>query len=75
MLVGLVLTPDTHRWTVFLTSAATPPPTKTGQSSTDAAPVEMDKDYLPGGADDMTYMIKRVVFRLHETYPNANRSE
>ncbi|CAK9782393.1 hypothetical protein CC85DRAFT_279817 [Cutaneotrichosporon oleaginosum] len=63
----------THRWTVFLTSAATPVPTKTGQSSTDVAPVEMDKDYLPGGADDMTYMIKRVVFRLHETYPNPNR--
>jgi YEATS domain-containing protein 4 len=35
----------------------------------------MDKDYIPGGADDMTYMIKRVVFRLHETYPNPNRSE
>lgn len=33
----------------------------------------MDKDYIPGGADDMTYMIKRVVFRLHETYPNPNR--
>ncbi|BEI86904.1 hypothetical protein CcaverHIS002_0702500 [Cutaneotrichosporon cavernicola] len=63
----------THRWTVFLTSAATPLPTKTGQSSTDAAPVDMDKDYLPGGADDMTYMIKRVVFRLHETYSNPNR--
>jgi len=68
------LTADTHRWTVFLTSAATPPPeAKTaGSSSTEPPPV--DVNYLPGGEDDMSYMIKRVVFRLHETYPNPNRS-
>lgn len=32
-------------------------------------------DYLPGGEDDMSYLIKRVVFRLHDTYPTPNRSE
>jgi YEATS domain-containing protein 4 len=32
-------------------------------------------DYIAGGEDDMSYLIKRVVFRLHETYPNPNRSE
>jgi hypothetical protein len=30
-------------------------------------------DYLPGGADDMSYMIKKVTFKLHETYTNPNR--
>lgn len=67
------LTADTHKWTIFLTSAATPPPEP--KSSTDAPPVEIDKDYIPGGEDDMTYLIKRVVFRLHDTYPTPNRSE
>lgn len=67
------LTPDTHKWTIFLTSAATPPPEP--KSSTDAPPVEIDKDYIPGGEDDMSYLIKRVVFRLHDTYPTPNRSE
>ena len=27
-----------------------------------------------GGADDLSYFIKRVTFRLHETYPNPSRS-
>jgi hypothetical protein len=27
-----------------------------------------------GGADDLSYFIKRVTFRLHETYPNHSRS-
>ena len=57
---------DTHRWTIFLTSAASPPPPKTTSD-------EIDMDELPGGADDMTYMMKRVSFKLHETYPNPNR--
>jgi len=27
-----------------------------------------------GGADDLSYFIKRVVFKLHETYPTPNRT-
>jgi YEATS domain-containing protein 4 len=47
-----------------VTSAATPPP-KEGD-------VE-NMDYIPGGADDLGYMIKRISFKLYDTYPNANR--
>ncbi|WVQ74201.1 hypothetical protein IAR50_003795 [Cryptococcus sp. DSM 104548] len=52
----------THRWTVFINSAASPPPSDTE-----------DIDYLPGGADDMSYFIKKVTFKLHETYATPNR--
>ncbi|KAL1412731.1 NuA4 histone H4 acetyltransferase complex and the SWR1 complex subunit [Vanrija albida] len=61
----------THRWSIFLTSAATPPPAPKASSSNDPPPIDLD--YIAGGADDMSYLIKRVVFRLHETYPNPNR--
>ncbi|ODN94691.1 hypothetical protein L198_04832 [Cryptococcus wingfieldii CBS 7118] len=44
----------THRWTVFINSAASPPPS-------DAE----DIDYLPGGADDM--MIDKPPFKVSET--------
>ncbi len=27
-----------------------------------------------GGADDLSYFIKRVTFKLHETYPSPSRS-
>ncbi|EIW72072.1 hypothetical protein TREMEDRAFT_66697 [Tremella mesenterica DSM 1558] len=57
----------THRWTIFLTSAATPPPQPTDPPNGD------DMDYILGGADDMSYFIKRVTFRLHETYANPSR--
>lgn len=30
---------------------------------------------MPGGADDLSYLIKKVTFKLHETYPNPNRGE
>ena len=60
------LTADTHRWSIFLTSATSPPP-KAGEAE--------DMDYVPGGADDLTYMLKKVTFRLHETYPNPSRGE
>lgn len=63
---------DTHRWTVFLTSATSPPPPPRNPGD---PPPEFDIDYLPGGADDLSYLIKRVTFRLHETYPNPNRSK
>ncbi|KAJ3516813.1 hypothetical protein NLJ89_g891 [Agrocybe chaxingu] len=51
-------TPDhTHRWTVAVRSAASPP----------------DGDQV-GGADDLSYFIKRVSFKLHDTYPNPSRN-
>ncbi len=30
---------------------------------------------IVGGADDLSYFIKRVTFKLHDTYANPNRSE
>jgi hypothetical protein len=30
---------------------------------------------IVGGADDLTYFIRRVTFKLHETYPNPSRSK
>ncbi|WWD19614.1 hypothetical protein CI109_104076 [Kwoniella shandongensis] len=60
----------THRWTVFLTSATTPPPPK-ASSSTDPLPIDLD--YIPGGHDDLSYLLRKVTFRLHETYSNPSR--
>ena len=57
---------DTHRWTIFLTSATSPPP-QPGESE--------DIDYITGGADDLSYLLKKVTFRLHETYANPSRGE
>nr|WVH01938.1 AF-9-like protein [Naematelia aurantialba] len=57
----------THRWTVFFTSATSPPP------SSGPDTLSEDVDYLPGGADDLSYLVKKVTFRLHETYPNPSR--
>ena len=33
-----------------------------------------DSDIV-GGADDLSYFVKRVTFKLHDTYTNPNRSE
>lgn len=30
---------------------------------------------IVGGADDLSYFIKRVTFKLHDTYANPTRSE
>lgn len=30
---------------------------------------------IVGGADDLSYFLKRVTFKLHESFPNATRSE
>ena len=30
---------------------------------------------IVGGADDLSYFVKRVTFKLHDTYTNPNRSE
>jgi YEATS domain-containing protein 4 len=32
------------------------------------------KPGVVGGADDLSYFIKRVTFKLHDTYPTPNRS-
>ncbi|WVR00256.1 hypothetical protein IAU59_007399 [Kwoniella sp. CBS 9459] len=76
----------THRWTVFFTSASTPPPNPSASSSSSKHPISaitqdqnadpqanVDMDYIPGGQDDLSYLIKKVTFKLHETYPNPNR--
>ncbi|WWC91675.1 uncharacterized protein L201_006621 [Kwoniella dendrophila CBS 6074] len=60
----------THRWTVFLTSAATPPPRRSESGEI----IKDDIDWLPGGADDLSYLIKKVTFKLHDTYPSPNRA-
>ncbi|KAF8528828.1 yeats family protein [Hysterangium stoloniferum] len=52
--------PDhTFRWTVAVRS-----PTTAADNSADAV----------GGADDLSYFIKRVTFKLHDTYPTPNRN-
>ena len=72
---------DTHRWTVFLASAATPPPIQKNLKGKGKARyegegyVEEGVDFITGGADDLSWLIKRVTFRLHETYPQPNRGE
>lgn len=59
---------DTHKWTIFISSATSPPP---DPGSSD----EIDMDLIPGGNDDLQYLFKRVTFKLHDTYHNPNRSE
>ena len=52
-----------HRWTVAVRSAASPPPGKRGEVQ------------QIGGADDISHFIKKVTFKLHDTYPNSLRGE
>ncbi|KAF7294190.1 hypothetical protein HMN09_01147400 [Mycena chlorophos] len=54
--------PDhTHTWTVAVRSAA--------------SAADQDKDStMVGGADDLGYFIKRVTFKLHDTYANPQRN-
>lgn len=46
-----------------------------GQSEGDEELVEEDADFITGGADDLSWLIKRVTFKLHDTYPTPNRCE
>jgi len=65
---AVVLTPEereahpshehTHRWTVAVRSAAS----------------AAENSDIVGGADDLGYFIRRVTFKLHETYPNPSRN-
>lgn len=87
---SLTVPADTHTWTVFVRSAASPntdsskTTTTTSSSSAQAAATaaasaardrsNADDDLLPGGADDMSYFLKRVSFRLHDSFPTPLRS-
>jgi YEATS domain-containing protein 4 len=76
----------THRWTVAVRSAAGPPPNhymKVRASVFDLQermPVDMGSQrgggdvQQIGGSDELPW-IKKVTFRLHETYANPTRSE
>lgn len=64
-----------------MASAATPPPTDKkikgkGRARYEGEGLaEEDVDFITGGADDLSWLIKRVTFRLHETYPQPNRGK
>lgn len=51
----------THQWTVALRSAASYP--TNGEAEGD----------IVGGKDDLSHFIKRVTFKLHESFPNPSR--
>jgi YEATS domain-containing protein 4 len=54
--------PDhTHQWTVALRSAASQP--TNGQ----------EEGSIVGGKDDLSHFIKRVTFKLHESFANPSR--
>ncbi|BGP12937.1 hypothetical protein JCM10213_004357 [Rhodosporidiobolus nylandii] len=52
----------THRWTVGVRSAASPPYANPHPAN------------QIGGADDLSYMIKKVTFKIYESYKNPLRS-
>ncbi|GAA6058588.1 hypothetical protein JCM10212_007027 [Sporobolomyces blumeae] len=55
-------TDHTHRWTVGVRSAASP------------AQPNLHPNHQIGGADDLSYFIKKVTFKLYETYKNPLRT-
>ncbi|WFD36244.1 NuA4 histone H4 acetyltransferase complex and the SWR1 complex subunit [Malassezia cuniculi] len=85
----LAAPPDhTHKWTVSIRSASSAPlpplPTaaerdaaatsSTGAIGTRMRDAELDVHRAVGGRDDLSYFIKRVQFRLHETYAQPTRN-
>ncbi|WFC97169.1 NuA4 histone H4 acetyltransferase complex and the SWR1 complex subunit [Malassezia brasiliensis] len=81
----LTAPPDhTHRWTVAVRSAATAPlaafAADRGVDDASAAigtrlrDSEVDLHKAVGGKDDLSYFIKRVQFRLHDTYAQPTRN-
>lgn len=63
-----ILNPDHNmRWTVAVRSATSPPPEST----------ILQRRLIPGdiigGCDDLSYFIKKVSFKLHDSYPNPLR--
>ncbi|GAA5940384.1 YEATS domain-containing protein YAF9 [Sporobolomyces koalae] len=55
-------TDHTHRWTVGIRSAAS------------LGRLHSHPNHQIGGADDLSYMIKKVTFKLYETYKNPLRT-
>ncbi|KAA1088906.1 NuA4 histone H4 acetyltransferase complex and the SWR1 complex subunit [Puccinia graminis f. sp. tritici] len=55
------------RWTVAVRSAASPAP---GSAILEGRAIPGD---VIGGCDDLSYFIKKVTFKLHESYPNPLR--
>ncbi|KAI7961703.1 hypothetical protein MJO28_002192 [Puccinia striiformis f. sp. tritici] len=55
------------RWTVAVRSATSPPP-----DSPILAQRTIPEDII-GGCDDLSYFIKKVSFKLHDSYPNPLR--
>ncbi|PKI82923.1 Yaf9p [Malassezia vespertilionis] len=82
----LTAPPDhTHRWTVAVRSAASNPlpsvPAEETDGPRDESAIgtrqresELDLHKAVGGKDDLSYFIKRVQFRLHETYAQPTRN-
>ncbi|KAK4058193.1 NuA4 histone H4 acetyltransferase complex and the SWR1 complex subunit [Microbotryomycetes sp. JL221] len=56
-------TDHTHRWTVGVRSA----------TSADKPDDKQQSNHV-GGADDLSYFIKKVTFKLHDTYPQPLRT-
>lgn len=55
-------------------SVQTPAATASSGVSTRGREHETDYHKMVGGKDDISHFIKRVQFKLHETYPQSNRS-
>lgn len=82
----LTAPPDhTHRWTVAVRSAASAPMAMPALAAAEPAreadsigarlrESEQDPHRAVGGRDDLSYFIKRVQFRLHDTYAQPTRS-
>lgn len=85
----LSVPPDhTHKWTIAVRSAASLPlpplPTAEEREAATASASstigtrmrdsELDVHRAVGGRDDLSYFIKRVQFRLHDTYAQPTRS-
>ncbi|OAV97137.1 hypothetical protein PTTG_05754 [Puccinia triticina 1-1 BBBD Race 1] len=63
-----IANPDHNmRWTVAVRSATSPPP---GSATLEERVIPED---VIGGCDDLSYFIKKVSFKLHDSYPNPLR--
>ncbi|MBW0503130.1 hypothetical protein O181_042845 [Austropuccinia psidii MF-1] len=63
-----IVNPDHNmRWTVAVRSAASPPPDSPILQSR-----SIPQDVI-GGCDDLSYFIRKVSFKLHDSYPNPLR--
>lgn len=67
----------THKWTVAVRSAASPEPSAAPHEhlESDRAATATETVQAIGGQDDISYFVRRVTFKLHDTYANPTRSE